>query len=80
MNLPATVMVGRYRLDLERMTDDSDPARGAWVECWVTSPGGGHTNSLGLLDDLGAFDDGPKVSAADLERIRKAAAAHGYEV
>ena len=70
--------VGPYTVTLEACSDESDPARGVWVDCWVTSPGGGHTNSLALLSDIGEFDDGPKVSPAALDRLTRFAQKYGY--
>jgi len=72
-------MISGYRVSLEPMQDDMDPERGTWVACFVTSKGGGHSNSLELLSDMGEFDDGPKIPAADLDRIRDYAHANGWE-
>lgn len=78
-DLPVTEIVSGYRVTVERCKDDTDPARGEWVDCWVTSAGGGHSNSLALLEDLGQFDDGPKITNQALHAIRLFAERHGYE-
>lgn len=71
--------VSGYTVWVETMRDDCDPERGEWVECWVKNPRTGHTNSLALLEDLGAFDDGPKITNMSLTAIRRFAERHGYE-
>jgi len=71
-------LIGAYTVDLEAMSDPGDTQRGAWVECWVTSPCGRYTNSLGLLEGEGGFDDGPQVSANMIDRLISFAQKHGY--
>jgi hypothetical protein len=70
--------VGRYTVSLTAECDPNDPQRGAWVDCWVTSPGGGHTNSLACLEGEGRFDDGPTISEAAIDQITAFAQKHGY--
>lgn len=67
-----------YEVVAETMTDDSDPARGEWLDVWVTTPDGLHSNSLALLADLGEFDDGPRISERATDAITAWAQRHGY--
>jgi hypothetical protein len=56
--------------------DDSGEVRTC---CDITDPSGQYSNSLGLLEDLGQFDDGgPRVSDALLAAARRFALPFGY--
>jgi hypothetical protein len=67
-----------YGIVAETCTDANDPERGEWLDVWVTSADGMHTNSLGCLEGEGCFDDGPKVGTVTLYAIRAWAERHGY--
>jgi hypothetical protein len=67
-----------YRVELEHMSDAADPKRGVWLDCWVTTPDGRHTNSLACLEGEGCFDDGPEISATALDLITAFAERAGY--
>jgi len=70
-----------FTVELETMSDPSDPGRGEWVDCWVSQ--GRHSASLGLLEDLGMIEvDGGQdiyVPLVTIGRIRTWAARYGYE-
>jgi hypothetical protein len=81
MKLPdsKTDVVRGYSVLLEPMTDSGDPDRGAWWDCWITTPDGRHTNSLACLEGEGQFDDGPTISAGAIDDITAWAIRHGYD-
>jgi hypothetical protein len=73
-----TDVVRGYSVLAEPMTDPGDPARGTWIDVWVTTPDGRHTNSLACLEGEGQFDDGPKISPTALNEIARWADRYGY--
>ena len=72
-------IVDRYTVCVETMSDPSDPSRGDWVACFVSTPDGRHSNSLEVLEDFGRFDDGPRIAPHTLARIRDVAESEGWE-
>jgi hypothetical protein len=67
-----------YDVTAETCTDPNDPARGEWVDVFVTTADGRFTNSLALLGDLGRFDDGPAISGSAVDAITRWAIRRGY--
>ena len=41
---------GPFSVELEAAYDSADPGRGAWVDCWISTPDGSDTGSLAMLE------------------------------
>jgi hypothetical protein len=73
--------VDGFEVEIVKMSDENDPARGEWVDAYVSK--GRHSASLAVIEDFGYIEvDGGediKLAASTIDEIREIADAHGYD-
>jgi hypothetical protein len=73
-----TDTVRGYSVVAETCTDPNDPARGEWLDVFVTTADGRFSNSLACLEGEGRFDDGPAIPQSAIDEITRWAIRRGY--